>query len=209
VNGATMVRLRDIGKWLGGKTPSKSTAAYWTDGTIPWVSPKDMKLHEIHSSEDRLTESALSASRMSMLPPGSVLIVTRSGILVHTLPVAVTRVAVTINQDLKALIPAEGISPEYVALALRSASKRILKECTKDGTTVASIESKALLDFEIPIVPLTKQRQIVAEVDKQLSRLEGAISNLTDGLRHASLLRSAILSSAFPTSQPQFRPSKD
>ena len=32
VTATTMVRLRDLGKWSGGNTPSKSNAAYWTDG---------------------------------------------------------------------------------------------------------------------------------------------------------------------------------
>jgi restriction endonuclease S subunit len=44
-----MVRLRDLGEWSGGKTPSKANAAYWTNGTVPWVSPKDMKVDEIIS----------------------------------------------------------------------------------------------------------------------------------------------------------------
>jgi type I restriction enzyme S subunit len=59
VSGATMTRLRDLGDWSGGNTPSKANAAYWTDGTVPWVSPKDMKVDEITSSEDRVSKVAL------------------------------------------------------------------------------------------------------------------------------------------------------
>jgi type I restriction enzyme, S subunit len=178
VSSATMTRLRDLGDWSGGNTPSKANAAYWTDGTIPWVSPKDMKVDEITSSEDRVSELALAEGRVSLLPEGSVLVVTRSGILSHTLPVAVTKTPVTINQDLKALTPKEGVLPKYVAHALRGASRRILKECSKHGTTVASIETNALLDFEISLVDLDEQRRIVAELDKQFSRLDEAVANL-------------------------------
>ena len=136
-----MTRLRDLGDWSGGNTPSKANAAFWTDGAIPWVSPKDMKVDEITSSEDRVSEAALKEGRVSMVPEGSVLVVTRSGILSHTLPVAVTKTPVTINQDLKALTPKPGVLPKYVAHALRGASRRILKECSKHGTTVASVET--------------------------------------------------------------------
>jgi type I restriction enzyme S subunit len=173
-----MTRLRDLGDWSGGNTPSKENAAYWSDGTIPWVSPKDMKVDEITSSEDRVTEAALKQGRVSMVPEGSVLVVTRSGILSHTLPVAVTKTPVTINQDLKALTPKAGVLPKYVAHALRGASRRILKQCSKHGTTVASIETNALLDFEIPLVDLDEQRRIVAEIEKQFSRLDEAVANL-------------------------------
>ena len=173
-----MTRLRDLGEWSGGNTPSKANAAYWTDGTIPWVSPKDMKVDEITSSEDRVSEVALREGRVSLLPEGAVLIVTRSGILSHTLPVAVTKTPVTINQDLKALTPKQGVLPRYVAHALRGASRRILKECSKHGTTVASVETNALLDFEIPLVDLDDQGRIVAELEKQFSRLDEAVANL-------------------------------
>ena len=172
-----MARLRDLGEWTGGNTPSKANAAYWTSGTVPWVSPKDMKMDEI-TSEDRVSAAALNEGRVSLLPEGSVLVVTRSGILSHTLPVAVTKLPVTINQDLKALKPKPGISPKYVAHALRGASRRILKECSKHGTTVASIETNALLDFEIPMVDIDEQHRIVAEIEKQFSRLDEAVANL-------------------------------
>lgn len=193
MSSATMARLRDLGQWSGGNTPSKSNPAYWADGSIPWVSPKDMKVDEISSSEDRVSEAALAEGRVSLLPEGSVLLVTRSGILSHTLPVAVTKTPVTINQDLKALTPKQGVLPKYVAHALRGASRRILKECSKHGTTVASIETNALLDFEIPLVDLDEQRRIVAELEKQFSRLDEAVANVKRVMAQLGRYRAAAL----------------
>lgn len=178
MKGLTMARLRDLGEWRGGNTPSKANAAYWTDGTTPWVSPKDMKVDEIGSSEDSVSDAALKDGRVTLLPKGAVLFVTRSGILSHTLPVAVTNVPVTINQDLKALIPRVGVSAKYVAHAVKGASQRILKACSKHGTTVASVDTNALLDFEIPIGDLASQDCTVAEIEKQFSRLDEAVANL-------------------------------
>ncbi len=62
---STMVRLRDLGTWTGGNTPSKANPAYWTSGTVPWVTPKDMKVDEITSSEDHVTRAALVDGRVS------------------------------------------------------------------------------------------------------------------------------------------------
>ncbi|MDP1898207.1 MAG: restriction endonuclease subunit S, partial [Sulfurimicrobium sp.] len=112
--GWRLLPLKELGFWVGGGTPSKAKPAYWETGTIPWVSPKDMKTERIHDSEDHITEQAVSESTANLIPTGSVLLVTRSGILRHTLPVAITTVPVTVNQDLKALTPKEGILPEYV-----------------------------------------------------------------------------------------------
>lgn len=196
MSAASMVRLSDLGEWAGGNTPSKANPAYWTNGTVPWVSPKDMKVDEITSSEDRITEAALADGRVSMVPEGSVLFVTRSGILAHTLPVAVTKLPVTINQDLKALTPKLDVSPKYVAHAVRGASRRILKECSKHGTTVASIETSALLSFEIPIVDLDEQHRIVAEIEKQFSRLDEAVANLKRVKANLKRYKAAVLKAA-------------
>lgn len=191
-----MTRLRDLGDWSGGNTPSKANANYWTDGNIPWVSPKDMKVDEITSSEDRVTELALKEGRVSLVPAGSVLVVTRSGILSHTLPVAVTKSIVTINQDLKALTPKPGIFPKYIAHALRGASHRILKKCSKHGTTVASIETKAFLDFEIPLVDVDEQHRVVAEIERQFSRLDQAVADLKRVKASLKRLKASVINAA-------------
>jgi type I restriction enzyme S subunit len=192
-----MTPLGELGDWSGGNTPSKANLAYWDNGTVPWVSPKDMKVDEIASSEDRVTDEALSDGKVAMVPAGAVLFVTRSGILAHTLPVAVTKLPVTINQDLKALSPRAGVSPKYVAHAVRGASQRILKDCSKHGTTVASIDTKALLDFEIPMVALDRQQEIVAEIEKQFSRLDEAVANLQRVKANLKRYRSGVLEEFF------------
>lgn len=122
-----LVPLKDLGQWSGGDTPSKSKPEYWTNGEVPLVSPKDMKTERITDSSDHITKAAVEESTAKLISAGSVLIVTRSGILSHTLPVAVTTVPVTVNQDLKVLTPKEGGLPEYVAWALRCFAREILK----------------------------------------------------------------------------------
>ena len=186
-----------LGKWCGGGTPSKSKVEYWKDGTVPWVSPKDMKVGLISDTEDHITEEAISGSATNLLPNGAVLVVTRSGILRHTLPVAVTARAVTINQDMKALQPFAEYNPDYVALALRANQQEILDQCTKEGTTVDSVEFPALLRYQIPIPSLAAQINIVAEVERRLSIVVDAEEQVDANLRRADRLRQSILKQAF------------
>lgn len=188
-----LVALKELGQWSGGGTPSKAKPEYWEKGKIPWVSPKDMKSEHITDSSDHITVSAVEESTAKLIPAGSVLIVTRSGILSHTLPVAVTSVPATVNQDLKVLTPKEGILPEYVSWALRTFARDILHTCSKQGTTVNSIETQKLLRFEIPIAPLDQQKRIVAEIEKQFSRLDEAVANLKRVKANLKRYKAAVL----------------
>src|SRR5438094_8511806 len=92
--------------FVGGGTPSKEREQFW-HGTIPWVSPKDMARRELHDTADHVTAKAVEQSATQVVPANSVLIVVRSGILLRRFPVAVARMAVALNQDMKALLPEE------------------------------------------------------------------------------------------------------
>ena len=155
-----------------------------------------MKTERISDSEDHITKEAVSHSTTSLINADSVLIVTRSGILRHTLPVAVNSVSVTVNQDLKALTPRNGILAEYVAWALRAFSRDILHTCAKQGTTVNSVETSKLLGFEIPVAPRGQQAKIVAEIEKQFSRLHEAIANLKRVKANLKRYKAAVLKAA-------------
>lgn len=159
------IRTGDVGDWRGGGTPSKANSHFWTEGTIPWVSPKDMKRSHIAETIDNITEEAIAHSATQLIPEGSVLIVTRSGILQHSLPVAANTVPVAINQDLKALTPYEGIETEFVMRQLQADAQDILKTCAKSGTTVESIDFERFKDYAFRLPPLPEQRRIVAKVD--------------------------------------------
>jgi type I restriction enzyme, S subunit len=195
--GWSWVPLGQLGSWVGGGTPSKSVAAYWANGSIAWVSPKDMKEEIIHRTVDHITEAAVASSATKFVPAGSVLMVMRSGILRHTFPVAVNADRVTVNQDLRALIPAEGINPKYVAHYLRGIQRQVLDKCSKDGTTVQSIEVSALERVRIPIAPAAEQRRIVARIDELFAEIaegEAALQRSRLGLDtwRRALLKAAV-----------------
>ena len=80
-------RLKYVVSCTGGGTPSKAAATFWS-GHIPWVSPKDMTRAQLNDTADHITNDAVAASATSIVAPGAVLIVVRSGILRRTIPVA-------------------------------------------------------------------------------------------------------------------------
>lgn len=194
--GWTDATLGEIGEWFGGGTPSKANKKLWENGTIPWVSPKDMKTRVIRESQDRITERALSSSSVKLVPADSVLIVVRSGILEHTLPTAVSAVPVTLNQDMKGIVPCPGIAVEYLALLFAALEKDLLQTCRKAGTTVASIETSVLRSVRVPIAPYSEQRRIVTMLDTHLSELNAAEVELKRARTNAFHLRDAVLERA-------------
>jgi type I restriction enzyme S subunit len=173
-----LMAVSELGRWKGGGTPSKSKLQFWTNGTIPWVSPKDMKTDRILDSEDHITPEAIANSSTNLVNRGAVLIVVRSGILQHSLPVAVTDCEVALNQDLKALELRDELLPDYVAWGLRTFAQEILHSCSKTGTTVQSIEFPSFLRYRIPVAPLGEQHRIVAEIEKQFTRLDAGVASL-------------------------------
>jgi type I restriction enzyme, S subunit len=191
--GWVWVRLGQLGRWTGGGTPSKANAAFWANGTIPWVSPKDMKVDVIADTEDFITPDAVANSATKVVTENSILMVVRSGILKHTFPVALTDRDVTINQDMRALSPLDGIDARYLTFVLRRLQRQILDECSKDGTTVASIEPVLLEQVWVPIPPTAEQRRIVARIDELFTEIADGETMLTRARDNLDTWRSALL----------------
>ena len=190
------VHFKHIGDWTGGGTPSKSNKEFWTKGTIPWVSPKDMKANEIVSTIDQITEDAITNSSAKLVPPHSVLFVVRSGILRRVLPIAYTEIALTLNQDLQSVTPIYAMV-KYVYLYATSCERNIREECAKDGTTVESVDVSKLKEFPIPICSLPEQQEIVRLLDEQFTAIEQNEKEITHSLTQSQALRQSILKKAF------------
>ncbi|MEK7223911.1 MAG: N-6 DNA methylase [Pseudomonadota bacterium] len=150
-----------------GGTPLTTEPTYWT-GTIPWVSPKDMKSDVIYDTEDHLTEAAITNSATKLIPAQSVICVVRSGILKHTFPVALLSKDMCINQDIIAFSPLTGaISSQFLFYVLKTRSASILADGIKPGVTVQSFYNGFFKDYAVPVPPLATQQAIVAEIEAE------------------------------------------
>ncbi len=169
------LRLKHVGRFVGGGTPSKGNAEYWS-GEIPWVSPKDMKSHVIRDTEDHISERGLQDSATTLIEPGAVLIVVRSGILKHSIPVAINALPVALNQDMRAILPDERLDPRYLARLIEGHQAELLRSWSKEGATVESLESDLLGDTAIPVPPLPQQRAIADYLDRETARIDALVA---------------------------------
>jgi type I restriction enzyme, S subunit len=188
--------LRELVTVQGGGTPSKQNPFFW-DGSIPWISPKDMKSREIYNSIDHISEEATRKSSAKLLKPGSILIVVRGMILAHTVPSAILRISAAINQDMKALFPNEKITPEFLSCVFWTLNDSLLELVEKSTHDTRKLETPKLLNFKIPVPPLPEQHRIVTYLDELQSKVDTMKRLRQEAIKELDALLPSILDKAF------------
>ena len=189
-------RLQYLFRFLSGGTPSTDTAAYW-DGDLPWVSPKDMKVFRLSDTEDHVTDLALKETATTLVPPETLLLVVRSGILRHSLPVAVTTREMTINQDIKGVIPLRRTaSMDYFAWFIEGHQSQLLTMWRKEGATVESLELDLIKTFAIPEPPPAEQVAIAAYLDAETAKLDALVAKVETAIELLQEHRTALITAA-------------
>ena len=173
-----MKPLSELGEWSGGKTPSTAERKFWEDGVIPWISSKDMKVSTLEDTQNHITQKAVKEASMKVYPPNSIAIVTRSGILKHTFPVAYVPFETTVNQDIKILVVNHEILPRYAFHVIQGKGKDILLKTKKQGGTVDSLDFQKVLAYKVPVPPKDIQKRLV----KVLDNFESICNDLNIGL---------------------------
>jgi type I restriction enzyme S subunit len=192
-----LIPMKLLGSWGGGGTPSKANSLYWTNGTVPWLSPKDMGPREITQTEDKITEDACLHSTVRKFPADSVVLVVRSGILERRLPIAITKMETTLNQDMKAITFSSTVNPKFGFYAMLALEQDILNKCRKSGTTVASINTESLMKYELRVPELPVQERAVEYAEAQLTQVDKSLSSLEAALKMGKSLRRSLLQAAF------------
>ena len=191
-----LVPLKYLCNFSGGGTPTKDNLSYWTGGTIPWVSPKDMKSFWIDKTQDYITENAVKESSTKLIKAGALLMVVRSGILQRTIPIAINTVDVTMNQDMRALQFNERMTSEYAANYIVGNVDKLLFAWSKEGATVESIEQEYLSNSLFPVPSIADQTKIVDEINEQMKIFDSLISKAQKAIQLMQERRTALISAA-------------
>lgn len=150
--------LGEVTDFLSGGTPSKSRADYW-NGSIPWVSAKDMKQFRLKDSQDHVTEGGAS-NGTRLAPAGSVLLLVRGMTLLNDLPICVISKPMTFNQDVKALRPNANVTDDFLPYLLLGNKDRLLSRVDLAGHGTGRLNSDELKALEIALPPKAEQRAI-------------------------------------------------
>ncbi len=179
-----------------GGTPSKERVDYW-GGDIPWASAKDLKTELLMDTIDHLAPEAVEDGAATTLPAGVVLVVVRGMILARMFPVSLALVPMAINQDLKGLLPKQGLEAEYLAWLLRGTADQSLQRLDEAGHGTKALRMDAWASMELPVPPVDEQRQIANFLAQRIEALDelsrearAAIDLLRE--RRSSLISAAV-----------------
>jgi type I restriction enzyme S subunit len=187
--------LGDLCRIVGGGTPSKKNESFWI-GDIPWVSPKDMKFNIITDSIDHISAEAAEKSATNLVPAGAILLVVRSGILARKIPIATAGRELSINQDLKAIIPNSNIISSFIAYFLRASEIDLLAKVSL-GATVHKLDTPVIKGLRVPVPSIDDQKNLVTRLDAVSDTYDSLAADYRTKLQDISDLRQSLLQKAF------------
>ncbi|MBA4137563.1 MAG: N-6 DNA methylase [Opitutus sp.] len=160
-----VVKLGDLFATKSGTTPSRRIAAYFSDGTIPWVKTLDLTDGPVLFTDEKITELALRETHLSILPAGTVLVAMYGGFnqIGRT---GVLEIKATHNQAMTALLPCGEVDP-YFLNAVLTGKKDHWKKVANSTRKDPNIKKTDVLNFELPLPPIATQRAIVAEIEAE------------------------------------------
>lgn len=163
------VTLADVGKVITGNTPPTSDAENYGDA-IPFVKPTELVDRGIRSAPSGLSTQAIGKARV--VPAGAVL-VSCIGNLGKT---GIAKVPLAFNQQINAVVFNENVLPEFGFYYAQTLKPWLYGESS--ATTIPIVNKGKFQQARFPLAPMSEQRAIVAEIEKQFSRLDEAVANL-------------------------------
>jgi len=152
-----------------------------------------MKVPQIMDSIDHISDRAVEVSSAKLIPPLSLLMVIRGMILAHTFPVATNKVTVTVNQDMKALVPHVPGIVTFLRLTCAGWGARILAMVERSSHGTCKLNSRRLFGLPFPFAPLAEQKRIVAKVDELMKLCDDLEAKLGQSQDNAELLMDAVM----------------
>ena len=161
--------ISDIGTVVGGSTPSTKVSENYHNGTIAWITPKDLSIsHEryIEQGEKNITELGLKSCSTTLLPQNTVLFSSRAPIGY----IAIAKNEVCTNQGFKNIIPNKNITPLFLYYLLKYNKDRI--ENMGSGTTFKEVSASVMNSI---VIRIPEKIQIQQKIAKLLGSLDDKI----------------------------------
>lgn len=189
----TKSRLDQLVEIQSGATPSKANPAFW-NGSLPWVSAKDMKQFFLEDTEDHISASAVSVGAR-LVPRGTLLMLTRGMTLLKDVPICVLGSEMSFNQDVKALRPKDEVSGLFLAWLLTGNKPRLLQMVDIAGHGTGKLDTDELKAFALAVPPPPEQKRIA----ECLSSLDDLITAEVQKLGFLKTHKRGLMQQLFPS----------
>lgn len=190
--GWEMKKLIELGEVQTGTTPSTSKKEFYGD-FIPFVKPPHFNPNgTINFSSSGLSKIGLTKGRL--IKENSILMVCIGASIGKT---GITLIPISCNQQINAFTPNENCLPKFYYHLLSSDYffKKVMKRSSQ--ATLPMINKTKWQDIEIPLPPLSQQKQIVAILDKAFAAIDTAKGNAQQNLQNSKELFESYLQDVF------------
>ena len=172
-------KISDIGTVIGGATPSTKKPENYANGTIPWITPKDLSSFSgryIKRGERNITEIGLKSCSTQPLPKNTVLFSSRAPIGY----VAIAANEMCTNQGFKSVVANENTDPLFLYYLLKYNKNKI--ESMGSGTTFKEVSGNTMKNIVVS-VPTEKEVQkriatILDSIDDKIEKNASINNNL-------------------------------
>lgn len=177
--------IGDLGRIVGGGTPSTSISQYWNGG-IAWYTPAEIGDSKYLSySLKTISKLGLHASSACLLPPGTILLTTRASIGLS----AILQKAGTTNQGFQSVIVYDSYDNEFVYYLLQQYIDVMYSLAS--GSTFLEISKKKLSLINVACPVNCSEQQAIAEA---LSDIDGLIAALDKKIAKKRLIKQGAMS---------------
>ncbi|MHB0807840.1 MAG: restriction endonuclease subunit S [Facklamia hominis] len=153
--------IGDIGTVVGGATPSTKKIDNYENGTIAWITPKDLSNFSgryISRGERNITETGLKSCSAQLMPKNSVLFTSRAPIGY----VAIAENEVCTNQGFKSVVPNENTDFLFLYYLLKYNKENI--ENMGSGTTFKEVSGKTMREIVVKVPETIEEQHKIAEI---------------------------------------------
>lgn len=181
------VSIADVGKVVTGNTPPTKDESNYGDN-VPFVKPPELTDKGVWSAAEGLSKKGMQSGRV--LPAGAVLVSCIGGLG----KTGLAKVPIAFNQQINAVVFDERVLPEFGFYYLQTLKEWLYGVAS--ATTLPIVNKGKFQRAPFPLAPMSDQKRIVAEIEKQFSRLDGAVANLKRVKANLKRYKTAVLKAA-------------
>lgn len=161
--------LSNLGTIVGGATPSTKDSSNYENGSIAWITPKDLSTHTerfISHGERNITEKGLKSCSAQLIPPNSILFTSRAPIGY----IAIAKNEVCTNQGFKSIVPNKDTDFMFLYYLLKYNKGNI--ENLGSGTTFKEVSGSTMKSVPVKVPPLPTQQKIATILSSLDDKIE-------------------------------------
>ena len=160
--------LDDLGRIVGGSTPSTEDPCNFTSHGTPWITPNDLSDNQgnkfISRGSQDVSDLGIKSASLKKYPIGTVLLSSRAPIGY----MAIARTELTTNQGFKSFIPHDGYSTAFIYHTVKGSLKTITQYAS--GSTFKEVSAGVLKTVKIVLPDLNVVEQFTDSVTSIFKR---------------------------------------